>query len=110
MARGAGRNLLGCPLDHNLTTRRAALRPHVDDPVGRLDYIEIMLDHQHRVAHFNQPVEDDQQRVDVGEVQSGRRLIENIECAGRRGLAQYGGQFDALRFAARKRVRRLSDP
>jgi len=41
-----------------------------------------------------------QQLFDVGEVQSGRRFIENVNCAAGRFLCVLGRLFDALRFAA----------
>src|SRR6185436_3157097 len=44
------RNLLGCALCHDRAAAVAAFRPHVDDPIGGLDHIEVVLDHQHSVA------------------------------------------------------------
>src|SRR5438034_4865979 len=34
-----------------------ALRPEVDDPVGRLDHVEVVFDHQHGVAGRHQSLE-----------------------------------------------------
>ena len=76
---------------------------HVDDPVSRLDHVEIVLDHDDRVPLLDETVEHFEQLVDVVEVQAGRRLIENVEGLARVGACQLGGQLDPLGFAARKR-------
>ena len=34
---------------------------------------------EHRVAGVDQPVQRDQQPLDVGEMQAGRRLVEDVE-------------------------------
>ena len=57
----------------------AAFGPEVDDPVGRLDHVEVVLDHEHRVAQVDQPAEHGQQLLDVVEVQAGGRLVEDVE-------------------------------
>ena len=51
-ARGLG-DRLGRPLGDDLTALLAALGPEVDDVVGLLDHVEVMLDHQHRVARVH---------------------------------------------------------
>ena len=78
----------------------AAFGAHVDDPVGTFDHIEIVLDHQHRVAHVGQAIQHIQQIMDVGKMQAGRRLIQNVERMAGRGFAEFGGELDALGFAA----------
>ena len=51
----------------------------VDDPVGRLDHVQIVLDDDDRVSLLDKAVEDLEQLVDVVEVQAGRRLVEDVE-------------------------------
>ncbi len=80
----------------------------VDNPVGRLDHVEIVLDDDDRVALLDEAVEHLEQLVDVVEVQAGRRLVEDVERLARVGPRQLGGQFHALGFAPRKRRRRLA--
>ncbi len=46
----AGGDLLGRAGGDDPSAGLAALGPEVDDPVGRLDHLEVVLDHQHRVA------------------------------------------------------------
>ena len=53
--------------------------PEVDEVVGLLDHVEIVLDHEHRVAAVDEPLQHLEQLLDVGEVQPGRRLVEDVE-------------------------------
>ena len=50
-----------------------------------------------------------EQQLDVGEVQAGRRLVEQVQRPAGRLLHQLAGQLDPLRLAAGKRRRRLAD-
>ena len=51
-------NLLRRALEHDLAALVAALWPHVDDPVGVLDNIQVVLDHNYRVARIDHAVRD----------------------------------------------------
>ena len=62
-----------------LTAAGAAFRSEIDHPIGGLDDIEIVLDDDHRVAVIAQAVQDLKQLLDVVEVQTGGRLIEDVE-------------------------------
>ena len=64
--------------DHDLPSPISAFRPEVDDPVGGLDHVEVVLDDDHRVARVDQAVENLEQLLDVGKVQAGRRLVEQV--------------------------------
>ncbi len=83
VASGVGRldlsDLLGRSGGHNRATVLAAFRTEIDDVVGGLDHVEIVLDDQQRVAGLEQFPERGQQLRDVVEVQAGRRLVEDIE-------------------------------
>ena len=68
-----------------------------------------MLDDDHRVAGVDQAFELRQQLVDVGRVQAGRRLVEDVERAAALLLLQLGGELDALRLAAGQLGRRLAE-
>ena len=57
----------------------APLGAHVDDPVGRLHDVEVVLDHDHRVAQGGEAVEDFEELADVVEMQARRRLVEDVE-------------------------------
>ena len=73
--------------DH-ATARFATLRSEVDDPIGGVDHIEIMFDDQDASAILDQPLEGIQQFVDVVEMQSGGRLVEDEQRALAGGLRQ----------------------
>src|SRR5512133_2016381 len=63
----------------DLTAGLAAFGTEVDDPVGLLDHIQIVLDHEHGVPGVDQSLQDVEQLLDVREVEPGRRLVEDVE-------------------------------
>ena len=67
-------------LGNDLAAPRASLRPKIDDPIGRLDYIQIVLDDQQSISGGAELEEDFEQLRHVVKVQTGGRLIEDIEC------------------------------
>ena len=87
----------------------AAVGADVDDPIGGLRHVEIVLDDEHRVAGVDEGVQHFEQQLDVGEVQAGRRLVEQVQRAAGGFFHQLAGQLDALGFAAGERGRRLAD-
>ena len=87
----------------------ARLGAQVDHPVGRLDDVEVVLDHDDRVAQVDQAVEHVEQLGQVVEVQAGGRLVEQIERLAGVGARQFGGQLDALGLAAGERRRGLAE-
>ncbi len=70
------------------------------------DDVEIVLDDDHRVAARDEPVDDGEQAVDVGWMEAGRRLVHDVYVA---GPGHLGGEFEALRFAAREGGQRLAE-
>ena len=68
-------------------------RAEVDDPVGGLDHVEVVLDHDHGVPGVDQAVEDVEQPLDVSEVEAGGGLVEDVKgvAGGDLGL---GGELD----------------
>ena len=58
----------------------------------------------------DQPLEHVEQPLDVGEVQAGGGLVEDVEGPAGGDLGQLGRQLDALRLATRQRRRRLAEP
>src|SRR5947207_3353579 len=111
---GAASDVLRGSLRDDAPARVAGTRSHFDHPVGPLDDVEMVLDHEHRVAGVDEAVEHTAQRPDVVEVQAGRRLVEDVELAPRAGFPprerQLAGDLQALRLAARERGRRLAEP
>ena len=64
-------------LKHDLATFGACARPHVDDPIGARDDIQVVLNHDHSGSVVDHRVEEREQVRHVGHVQTGRRLVEN---------------------------------
>jgi hypothetical protein len=90
--------------------------PPASPPSGRgrrssrlLDHVEVVLDHEHGVAGVDEPLQHLEQLLDVGEVEAGRRLVEDVERLAGRDLRQLGGELHPLRLAARERRRRLAE-
>src|SRR5579863_6548130 len=78
MRGAAGGDLLRGAGDDHLTPCMPTLRAEVDYVIGGLDYVEVVFDHQHRVAGVYQSVEALQQTLDIRQVQPGGGLIEDI--------------------------------
>ena len=104
------RHVLGRALGDDQAAARAALGAHVDDPVGVLDDVEVVLDDDDRVALVDQALEDVEQLADVLEVQAGRRLVEDVDGAAGGSLLQLGRELDALGLTAGEGRRRLAEP
>ena len=100
----------GVPGDDDLAAAGAALRAEVDDPVGRLDHVEVVLDDEHRVAGVDEVVQHLEQLA-------GCRRSAARSSARRAGTAscrccvwhQLAGQLDPLGLAAGERRRRLAE-
>ena len=103
------RDLLGRADGDDLAACLAALGAEVDQVVGLLDHVEIVLDHEHGVAAVDEALQRLEQLLDVGEVQAGGRLVEDVQRPTGRHLAELGGELDALRLAAGERRRRLAE-
>ena len=89
----------------------ASRRPfgtHVDDPVGGLDDVQAMLDDEHRVALLDEPVQDFEEFASVLKVQTGRRLVQNVQRFSGPAADEFLRELDALRLAAGKRRRGLT--
>src|SRR5215218_6971331 len=105
--RGAPRDeICGRALKDDLAAVVAGARAEVDDPVGVRHDRLVVLDDDDRLAGVDEPVEEAQQLLDVGEVQAGGRLVEDVDVA----LASHvRSQLEPLALAARQRGERLAD-
>src|SRR5450759_2908577 len=106
--RRLGGEVLWCAHGDDGAALFPALGPEVDDPVGRLDDVEVVLDDDHGVALVHEPMQHLEELVDVGEVQAGGGLDEDVERLAGRDLAELGSELDALRLAAGERGGRLA--
>src|SRR5216683_3271999 len=78
----------------------------VDDPVGVRHDRLVVLDDDDRLAGVDEPVEQAEQLLDVGEVEAGGRLVEDVDAA---LLGHVGGQLEPLPLAAGQRSERLAE-
>lgn len=69
--RGAG--------DDQASALMPALWAKVENPIRAFDHIQVMFDHQNRMASVDEAVETIEQALDIGEVQASRRLIQDIQ-------------------------------
>ena len=73
------RNRFRCAAADHLAAAVPTLRTEVNQVIGGLDDIEIVLDDHDRVALFDQLLKYVHQLVHVRNMQSGCRLVENID-------------------------------
>ena len=85
----------------------AGARADVDDPVGGVDRLFVVLDDDERVAEVAQGHQRLDEPAVVALVQTDRRLVEHVEHAGQ-ARADLRRQADALRLATRQRRRRAA--
>src|SRR5437879_10069034 len=104
-----GGDLLRRAARDDLATALAAFRAKVDQPVGRLDDVEVVLDHDDRVAFVAQAVEHVEELCDIVEVQTGGGLIEDVEGSAGGALCKLARQLYPLCFAAGKSCGVLSE-
>ena len=50
--------------------------PQVNDPIGALDHVKIVLDDQHRMTGIDETLKGFQQNADVVKMQAGGRFVE----------------------------------
>ena len=105
----APRDFFRSPLRHDASPARSTFRSKVDDVVGRLDDVEVVLDDYNRVALIDKLVQHVEQLVGVLEMQAGRRLVENVERRAGAPPRQLLRELDPLRLAPAQRRRRLAE-
>src|SRR5439155_18976219 len=88
----------------------AAFRSEIDDVVGGLDHVEVVLDDEQRVSRLEELLERREQLRNVVEVQPRRRLVEDVQETLAAVRRQVRRDLDPLRLAARERRRRLTEP
>ena len=71
MAFRDGGDLFGGADGDDFAAAVSAFGSHVDQPVGGLDDVEVMFDHQHGIAGGDEPIEHGDQLLDIGEMQTG---------------------------------------
>src|SRR6516162_3822263 len=94
------RHFFGRSGGHDASTRRAALRTEIDNVVGGLDDVQVVLDDNDCVSLVDELGENVEQLAGVLEVQAGGRLIQDVQSATRATLGQLLRELDPLSFAA----------
>ena len=69
---------------HDAAALLARAEAEIDDVVGDLDHVGVVLDDEHRVALVAELAEDVDQPQVVARVQADRRLVEHVERADER--------------------------
>jgi len=93
-------------LEHDPATVVPRPGPEVDDPVGVGHHGLVVLDHDDRLSRVHELVEKPEQVLDIGEMQTVRRLVEHVDPALFRHV---DGQFQPLALATRECRQRLPD-
>ena len=78
MARLHLRHLLRRSLSDQLATTIATIWPEIDHPVGGLDHVKVVLDHDDAVSAINKSVQHLKESFNIGEVQTGGRLVQDV--------------------------------
>ncbi len=73
----------------------AAFGAEVDEPLGALDVVEVVLDDEDGIALVDEAVDAVEQVVDVGEVEAGGGFVESVERVANGGLAEQEYSFPA---------------
>ena len=89
MAFGVVGNLVWSTLGYYPTTLFATFGAKVDNVVGNLYNIEIMLDNNHRIAPIHQLIENANQTAYILEMEARSRLVEDVERTPRFTLGEF---------------------
>ena len=76
-----GHNLFRGAVSDDMTAARASLWPQIDQVVRVFENVEIMLDHENRIALIYEPMENAEKLRDVLEVQARGWLVEHVKSA-----------------------------
>ena len=85
----------------HLSSSSSAFRPHVDDVVGQLDDVEVMLDDNNRIALIHQTIKHIHQNTDIFEMKAGGWFVEDVDGLARISFGKFGSKLYTLAFASR---------
>ncbi len=86
---------------HYFAACRAAFRAEVDKVVGGFDYRQVVFYDQYRIAEIDETVQYFEELMDVGEVEAGGGLVQDVQGLPGGLAGKFRGEFDSLRLAAR---------
>ena len=101
---GGARHLLGGSLGHHPAAAVSPPGPQVYHPVGGLDHVHVVFDHEHRVSPVHEPVERGEELVDVLEVEPGGGFVEYEQAVCVVRGREVPGKLEPLGLAARQGV------
>src|ERR1700722_8801025 len=105
-SRSRSNELRRCSLEDDPATFVAGTGPDIDDPVGvRHDGLMVRNDDDRR-AGVDQPVEEPEELLDVGQVETARGLVEDEDTS---LLAHVACELQPLPLSTRKRGERLTE-
>ena len=70
----------------DLAASIATFRSEVNDPIGIFDHVEVVFDDEDGIARFDEAIEDVQQALNIGKVESRRGLIQDVQSSPGRTL------------------------
>ena len=91
-----------------LASVAATAWPHLDNPVGRVDDIWIVLNDNNGVSFINKLPKHIKQDSDILEMQSCGGFVQNIECTASVTSGKFCRKFHTLALASRKGVAGLA--
>src|SRR5581483_237513 len=97
---GCLRDRFRSALHNDTATAFAGAGSDFDNPIGGGNQAHVVLDDYDGISGLNQAVELRDEAFDVGWMQTGCGLVENVKRVAALATLQLGGEFDALRFAA----------
>ena len=103
--RVAGSQPLDGAFEHHLAAVAAGAGAEIDDVVGNVDHLRLVLDDQHGVGLVAKPHQQVVHPLDVVGVQPDRRLVEHVGNVGER-RPEVADHLGSLRLTTRQRARR----
>ena len=100
MTSAISRHIFGGANRDEFSTTRASFRTEIDNPIGRLDDIQIVLHHQDGVSRFNETMQHLQEQLYVSKMQARGWLIQEVQRLPGTFLHEFLGQFNPLCFAS----------
>src|SRR6185437_15933359 len=95
-------DLFGGAVSDDAAAAVAAFGAEVDEPVGLLDDVEIVLDDDDRVAQIDESLQNIEKFFHVVKMQAGGWLVENVKRAAGLAARKFAREFGALCFSAGK--------
>src|SRR5262249_31872545 len=98
-------NLVVGPGGNDFAAVFSSARAEIENCVGSLHDVAVVLDHENRVSQVTQIVQNLDQAVGIAAVQSDGRFVKHVKGSDQ-PRAQRSGQLNALCFTTRERRRK----